>query len=199
MMTANALFMLAIFCALLLLSKIESTANEWLSLVVDNYSVSALVLLITLNIFVLCVIPAIYNAIYSKRSIVTDEVRSKFDLAEKQPFAMQQLLEYAGKELETESLLLYQLVRSIRKLRANVLDNKFEASLALAKILLDKYVHEGWNTLLWYDMQGLLGGIQTPIQLLEKDSILELLEIRCRDKIVLPMFARMLKTQRTSF
>ncbi len=198
-MTANALFMLAIFCALLLLSKIESTANEWLSLVVDNYSVSALVLLITLNIFVLCVIPAIYNAIYSKRSIVTDEVRSKFDLAEKQPFAMQQLLEYAGKELETESLLLYQLVRSIRKLRANVLDNKFEASLALAKILLDKYVHEGWNTLLWYDMQGLLGGIQTPIQLLEKDSILELLEIRCRDKIVLPMFARMLKTQRTSF
>ncbi len=198
-MTANALFMLAIFCALLLLSKIESTANEWLSLVVDNYSVSALVLLITLNVFVLCVIPTIYNAIYSKRSIVTDEVRSKFNLAEKQPFAMQQLLEYAGKELETESLLLYQLVRSIRKLRANILDNKFDASLALAKIILDKYVHEGWNTLLWYDMQGLLGGIQTPIQLLEKESILELLEIRCRDKIVLPMFARMLKTQRTSF
>jgi hypothetical protein len=181
---------------LLLLSKIESIASRY-ALLREN--VTSLVIVLTLNVGIMCGIPVYYYYVYYlKKSQVTDIIRNKFSIAEKQPFAMEQMINYAGKELETESVLLYQLVSTIIKLRSNTLDNHFETCERLAKIVYDKYICGSCKTLTWYELTHTVSSIKTHIELLEKEIVLKQLQDLTREKIILPMFARMIASQTNS-
>ncbi len=196
LLVTNTLFMMSIMFMLLLLSKIESIANRY-ALLREN--VTSLVIVLTLNVGIMCGIPVYYYYVhYLKKSQVTDTIRNNFSIAEKQPFAMEQMINHAGKELETESVLLYQLVSTIVKLRSNTLDNQFETCEKLAKIVYDKYICGSCKTLTWYEMTHTVSSIKAHIELLEKEIVLKQLQDLTREKIILPMFARMVASQTNS-
>jgi hypothetical protein len=189
---ANTFVVFSITFGLWLLAKMTSF-TLWTEMGMNNHTCTFFVAMIVTNMVVICFLPAVYSFfIYDKRSTVTDETRAKFMLARSQPFAITKLAEFAHDELETESVLLYQIIRAIRKNQVNVLDNKFDCNLRLANIIYEKYIQKEWKTLVWYDLHKIVAGVKSPMELLEKDSILEDLEKQVQNSIILPMFARML-------
>ncbi len=167
-----------------------SFSKQWLMM---NTSTSTFIVLIWLNISIECVLPCLYYWLkYTPRSIVTDDVRSQFDLASKQPFAMEKIVEQSKSELETESVLLYVVVRNLRALRANPLENNFSKCMQLSELLYHRFIRSEWKTLRWYGLSDIVQDIGDPLQLLEKDALLENLENQICEKVILPLFARML-------
>ncbi len=163
--------------------------NSWLGV---NFSYVSFVLFIGAAIFVDCIIPIIYyHLFYKRRSKVSDDIRAKFMVAEQQPFSMDKLTDFASNELETESVLLYQVIRAIKSQRSNILNSNFGASERLAKFLIDNYIKGGWKTLEWYELSYITKDITSPLDLLEKETSIDELEIGVRERIILPMYARM--------
>jgi hypothetical protein len=192
MLLANSIIMMCVHFMMLLVTKITPMA-------IMRENITSFVIIITINITLICGLPMYYYYFYyNKRSQVTDVTRSKFSIAEKQPFAMEQLIEFAGKELETDSILLYLLVTAIIKLRSNHLDSEFQNCEKLATVMFEKYIQGSVKTLTWYDMHHIVSEITSPIQLLEKEAVLKQLQETTRERIVLPMFARMLTSQANS-
>jgi hypothetical protein len=89
---------------------------------------------------------------------------------------MKQLFDNAGKELETEPILFYELVSVVLKLRANVQDNNFEICEKHANVIFNKYVNGDSKVLQWYDMNTIVSKITAPIDLLEQESVLKQLQ-----------------------
>jgi hypothetical protein len=168
---------------LLILSKTESVANQSPLFFGDNINLTLLVIALSTNIVILCAVPAYYYyQVYKPNSVVTEEIRTQYRVAEKQPFAMKQLFDHAGKELETESILFYELVSVVLKLRANVLDNNFEKCEKLVNVMFNKYVNGDSKVLQWYDMNTIVSKITAPIDLLEQESVLKQLQDRSKER-----------------
>jgi hypothetical protein len=161
----------------------------------EEHAISTSFLLIcTINMFARCMIPTIYHEfVFKQQSKLTDIIREQFEVAEKQPFSMNKLVEQVSSELEMDSLLLYEVVRTILKLRKSTNDT-FERSELLSKFVIDNYVHGTRKTLDYYGLRSIVDGVNTPIELLEREAtVLRNLKVHSRERIVLPMFARMVK------
>jgi hypothetical protein len=134
----------------------------------------------------------LYNRYYVEQSKFDDDIREQFLVAEKQPFAMAKLAEFAGTELETDSVVLYQAVRSLLELRNSTKDT-FESCDRLAKLIFNNYISGTRNTLYYYDMQSIVKNVKSPIELLEREAVIVQLNTQIIEHIMLPMFARMTK------
>ncbi len=195
----NALFMIFF---LLLLRGVQKVmlrdGNKFLEeLLEENGIFTALMLSITIFIFVRCFLPMMYHLNFKYESIVTDKIRELFIIAEKQPFAMKKLTEYAGTELETESVLLYYAVRTLLEHRTSVKDS-FVQSESVAKVIVDHYICGSRKTLDYYGLRSIVRDIKTPVELIEKEkTVLVELEAQIRERIMLPMFARWSKNNST--
>ncbi len=183
LLLSNTILTLPIGVVLLILSKTESVANQSPLFFGDNINLTLLVIALSTNIVILCAVPAYYYyQVYKPNSVVTEEIRTQYRVAEKQPFAMKQLFDHAGKELETESILFYELVSVVLKLRANVLDNNFEKCEKLVNVMFNKYVNGDSKVLQWYDMNTIVSKITAPIDLLEQESVLKQLQDRSKER-----------------
>ncbi len=187
----NVVFMTSLYRVLLFLESRDKHAMELL----EEHAISTSFLLIcTINMFARCMIPTIYHEfVFKQQSKLTDIIREQFEVAEKQPFSMNKLVEQVSSELEMDSLLLYEVVRTILKLRKSTNDT-FERSELLSKFVIDNYVHGTRKTLDYYGLRSIVDGVNTPIELLEREAtVLRNLKVHSRERIVLPMFARMVK------
>jgi hypothetical protein len=116
-----------------------------------------------------------------------------FGVVEQQPFAWKKFVDHAGTELETEAVLLYQAVRTLIELRKNTNDT-FSSCEQLAKLVFDNYISGNRNTLTVYSLRYMVQEIKSPVELLEKETtVLVPLKEQLREKVLLPMFARMNK------
>jgi hypothetical protein len=165
-----------------------------------NTCVSFLIL-IAINATIISGVPAIYNQfVHKKRSIITEDVLSQFEIAEEQPFMKTKLALQAQEELEMETLLLFESLRSLRVLRSKSHENdpsNFEKCSLLATFIYDKYIQKEYSTLVWYDLENIVGGIRTPLELIERADVRDLLAKQVRERCILPMFARMITTSKT--
>ncbi len=166
--------------------------NAIVLLIEEHLTFLSLMIKYTVNIVIRCMLPLVYyKFIYTRRSVVNEETRAKFIIAKQQSFAMKKLVEHARSELETESIVLYQAVRSIRNLRQSTTDT-FADCERLARMIWENYIQGDRKTLDFYDIRGVVSGIQSPIELLEKEgTVLVTLENEILEKIILPMYARM--------
>jgi type IV secretory pathway TrbD component len=193
----NTFVLLVMWFATFVVLKVVASSDPWFT---TNFAYISFVVLIATNVFIECVLPLLYYLFrFKPRSAVTDEIRAKFSLCHKQAKALEKLVDHASTELETESILLYQAIRTLRSNRANVLSSNFESCLRLATLIFEKYIQGEYKTLKWYDLRYITSRVSKPIELLEKESVLEELETAVREKIVLPMYARMEAKQKPSY
>jgi hypothetical protein len=171
--------------------------NELLAeLLHDNITHTSFMLVFTVNVLARIGIPTLYHElVFKKQSIVTDKIRQQFMSAVKQPYELKQLVDYAGSELETDSILLYQAVRSILQLRRST-TNSFNSCERLSNFVFENYIVGSRKTLDHYGIRSVVKNIKSPIELLEKETtVLAELNTQILERIMLPMFARMVRQQ----
>jgi hypothetical protein len=173
----------------------------WTEMHMNTNTCVSFLILIAINAAIISGVPAIYNqCVHKKRSIITEDVLSQFEIAEEQPFTKTKLALQAQEELEMETLLLFESLRSLRVLRSKSHENdpsNFEKCLLLATFIHDKYIQKEYSTLVWYDLENIVGGIKTPLELIERADVRDLLAKQVRERCILPMFARMIATSKT--
>jgi hypothetical protein len=175
----------------LTVQNLDKTTGELLQ---DHVTLITFMGIITLNMCTRCIIPALYYKYYYKqRSIVDDKIREQFAIAEKQPFSMKKLIDHAGKELEIDSLVLYNTIRCIIEQRKGTEDT-FHRCERLATLVFDNFIRGEQKTLDFYGLRNLVNGVKSSIELLEKEvTVLTELHNSIRERIILPMFARMVR------
>jgi hypothetical protein len=197
----NTLFMLLfLFASHYAKMFLMGAGNQFVVDFLETYVIqTAYSTIFTYNVVVRFVVPTLYHElVYRKNSIVDETVREQFALVQKQPFAMKKLIEYAGTELETDSVLLYQVVRSIIDLRESTHD-AFAQCERLAKLIVDNYIRGRRTTLHVYGLRYIVKDIKTPTELIEKEfTVLVELNKNIQEKIILPMFARMVRQGNSS-
>jgi hypothetical protein len=163
----------------------------------EYYVFTAFGLIFTVAMCIRCVLPTVYHEIYFKKySLVDTTIREQYALLEKQPFAMEKLTSHAGTELDTEAILLHEAVRSIIELRKSTEDT-FPTCEKLAQLVFDNYIVGKRRTLDVYGLRHIVKDVTSPLELIEKEvSVLVPLLEQSREKIMLPLFARM--TRQTS-
>ncbi len=189
------LHVLTIFITVSLMScyGVMLTVGNALGIVIQvNVTYVSFIIIFFYNVSVRCLLPTLYNRYYVEQSKFDDDIREQFFVAEKQPFAMEKLAEFAGTELETDSVVLYQAVRSLLELRNSTKDT-FESCDRLAKLIFNNYISGTRNTLYYYDMQSIVKNVKSPIELLEREAVIVQLNTQIIERIMLPMFARMTK------
>jgi hypothetical protein len=187
-MMTNIFVVLSLWMSILYMLKLLNVQDIW----IRNFNFVSFSLFIGMNIFIDCVLPVIYyHLFYKPKSQVTRETKALFILAEKQPFSLEKLTEFASTELESESVLLYHVVKALKAQRADVLNSDFKSSERLATFIFTNYIQGGWKTLSWYDLAHITKEVKSPLELLENETIIDDLEIGVRENIILPMFARM--------
>jgi uncharacterized membrane protein len=149
---------------------------------------------ITLNICTRCAVPALYYVFYYKqRSVVDEKIRKQFKVAENQPFSMRKLVDHAGTELETDSIVLYYAIKQIIQLRKSTKDT-FRECEQLATLVFDNYVIGNRKTLDYYGLRDIVKNVKSPIELIEREvTVLVDLDYSIQEQIILPMFARMVR------
>jgi hypothetical protein len=190
LMLTNAFVVLSLWAAISLVLKLVITHDVWLT---THFVKLTFLVIISCNVFVDCVLPMLYyEFLYKPRSVVTENIRSTFDITKNQPFSMDKLADFASTELETESILLYHTIKALKEQRSNVLQSDFKACERLATFIFENYIQGKWKTLEWYQLCYITEKVTKPLDLMEKKSILDSLEIGVTENIVLPMYARMI-------
>ncbi len=153
------------------------------------------------NVCVRCLVPTLYNVFFYKpNSVVDEDIRDQFSIVERQQHVLKKLMEQATSELEMESLLLYCLVKSMIDLRKST-SGPFERCERLAAMVYDNYISSSRTrkTLDTYHMRHLVEKVTSPLELLEKEvSVLAELDSQVRERIILPLYARMLHQNNNS-
>jgi hypothetical protein len=189
LMLTNVFVVLTLWTSFALVLKLV-TNHDWISTHLVKVTFLAI---ISSNIFIDCVLPVLYyHFFYKPRSVVTQHTRATFDITKHQPFSMDRLTDFASTELEAESILLYHTIKALKEQRSNVLQSDFKACERLATFIFENYIQGKWKTLEWYQLCYITEKVTKPLELMEKKSILDSLEIGVTENIILPMYARML-------
>jgi len=190
LVAGNTLVYISII-ALLVYGKTISIDNHT-DLSINDLSCLLIVGLIVMENLIVCWLPALYAIFkYKLNSIVDQPIRNHATNSVKARLA-EELNDQASNEFDSDAIILWRSLQSLCKYNNLSVGN--QDSQRLSRFIYDKYVTNQWNTIVNYDIKREFNGVKSPNDLLDAARLNSLCAV-VKERIVLPMYARMRRNQ----